>query len=105
MGEAVARFIRVVVELVEEVFDAQARRLAEVVGDREGVGFAYAAAGRLAIASDTPLLDVRLGTYHGGVYVLHAYVEDAAVPNLPKMLEQTFEGFRVAWYPVSQLGR
>ena len=73
--------------------------------EREGIGFAYTAAGRLAIASDTPVLDVRVGTYHGGEYLLHAYVDDAAVPNLPKMLEQTFEGFRVAWYPVSQLTR
>lgn len=73
--------------------------------EREGIGFAYAAAGRLAIASDTPVLDVRIGTYHGGEYLLHAYVDDAAVTKLPKLLEQTFEGFRVAWYPASQLTR
>ena len=72
---------------------------------REGIGFAITAAGRLAISSETPVLDVRIGTYHGGEYLLHAYVDDAAVPNLPKMLEQTFEGFRVAWFPVSQLTR
>ena len=71
--------------------------------EREGIGFAYAAAGRLAIASDTPVLDVRIGTYHCGEYLVHAYVDDAAVPKLLKMLEPTFEGFRVAWYPVSQL--
>ena len=71
--------------------------------EREGVGFPYTAAGRLAIASETPVLDVRVGTYHGGEYVLHAYVADSAVTNLPKMLQQTFEGFRVIWLPESQL--
>jgi hypothetical protein len=73
--------------------------------DREAVGFPYVAAGHLAIESTTPVLDVRVGTYHGGEYVLHAYVADAAVANLPKSLEQTFEGFRVFWLPVSQLTR
>jgi hypothetical protein len=73
--------------------------------EREGIGFAYAAAGRLAIASSTPVLDIRVGIYHGGEYVLHAYVADCAVADLPKLPEQTFEGFRVAWLPVSQLAQ
>ena len=73
--------------------------------EREGIGFAYTAAGRLAIASATPVLDIRIGTYHGGEYLLHPYVDDAALPNLPKPLEQTFEGFRVWWFPQSQLTR
>ena len=72
--------------------------------EREGIGFPYIAAGRLALTSDTAILDVRVGTYHGGEYVLHAYVADAAVPNLPPMLQQSFEGFRVIWMPVSHLG-
>ena len=71
--------------------------------EREGIGFPHTAAGRLAISSRTPVLDVRVGTYHGGEYVLHAYVADSALESLPKMLEQTFEGFRVIWLPVSQL--
>jgi hypothetical protein len=71
--------------------------------EREGIGFPYVAAGRLAIASATPILDVRVGTYHGGEYVLHAFVADAAISNLPKSLEQSFEGFRVIWLPVSHL--
>ena len=70
---------------------------------RQAIGFPYTAAGRLAIASTTPILDVRVGTYHGGEYVLHAYVDDDAIDMLPKMLEQTFEGFRVIWLPVSKL--
>ena len=70
---------------------------------REGIGFPYTAAGRLAIASETPVLDLRVGTYHGGEYVLHAYVADAAIPILPRSLQQTFEGFRVIWLPASQL--
>jgi hypothetical protein len=73
--------------------------------EREGIGFPYTAAGRLAIASETPVLDVRVGTYHGGEYLLQAYVADAAVPNLPTTFEQTFEGFRVVWLPVSELIR
>jgi len=72
---------------------------------REGIGFAYAAAGRLAIASSTPTLDIRIGTYHGGEYLIHAHVDDALVAELPKPLEQTFEGFRVWWLPISMLTR
>jgi hypothetical protein len=71
--------------------------------ERQGIGFPYAAAGRLAIQSPVPVLDVRVGTYHNGEYVLHAYVADSAVDSLPKMLEQNFEGFRVVWLPASQL--
>jgi hypothetical protein len=48
--------------------------------EREGIGFPYIAAGRLALTSETPVLDVRVGTYHGGEYVLHAYVADDLVP-------------------------
>ena len=73
--------------------------------EREGIGFAYTAAGRLAIVSATPILDLRIGTYHGGEYLIHAYVDDAAVPDLPSPLEQAFEGFRVWWFPQSQLTR
>jgi len=72
---------------------------------REGIGFAYAAAGRLAIGSVVPIFDMRIGTYHGGEYIIHAYVDDAVISNLPKPLEQTFEGFRVWWFPVSLLTR
>jgi hypothetical protein len=71
---------------------------------REGIAFPYIAAGRLALVSETPVLDVRVGTYHCGEYLLHAYVADEAVASLPRMLEQKFEGFRVVWLPASQLG-
>ena len=70
--------------------------------EREGIGFPYIAAGRLALNSPIPVLDVCVGTYHGGEYVLHAYVDDAAVAGLPPMLQQSFEGFRVIWLPFSQ---
>jgi len=60
------------------------------------------AAGRLAIASETPVPDVLIGTYHGGEYVIHANVSDSAISTLPNMLDQMFEGFRVAWLPVSE---
>ena len=71
--------------------------------DREAIGFVYTAAGRLAIASEVTVLDVRVGTYHGGEYLIHAYVDDSVVHGLPAPLEQTFEGFRVIWLPVSRL--
>ena len=73
--------------------------------ERECVGFAYTAAGRLAIVSEVPVRDVRVGTYHGGEYVLHVYVDDVAASQCPAMLQQTFEGFRVVWLPVSHLSR
>jgi hypothetical protein len=48
---------------------------------REGIGFPYVAAGRLAIASEVPDLDVQVGIYHGGEYVQHAYVSDASLSD------------------------
>ena len=70
--------------------------------DREHIGFAYTAAGRFAIAANSKVHDVSIGTYHGGEYLLHMYVEDSEVASLPRMLELSFEGFRVVWLPVSQ---
>jgi len=71
------------------------------VYDREGFGFAVCAAGRLAIQSQTKIYHVEVGTYHGGQYILHAYVSDEDCQKMPQPLEQTFEGFRVFWMPVS----
>lgn len=67
--------------------------------EREGIGFALTAGGRLAISSEIPVLDIRVGVFHGGEYVLHATVNAAFIPQLPGSLEQTFEGFRVIWLP------
>jgi hypothetical protein len=71
------------------------------VYDREGYGFAVCAAGRLVIQSPTKIYHVEVGTYHGGEYVLHACVADEDFPKLPRQFEQTFEGFKVFWMPVS----
>jgi hypothetical protein len=73
------------------------------VYERDGIGFAFAAAGRLAISSPTKILDVRIETYHGGEYLIGAFVNDVAIDTLPPPLEQSFEGFRVAYRPLSML--
>lgn len=67
------------------------------VYQRDGIGFAYVAAGRLAIASETKVLDVKVVIYHGGEYILEAHVEPSILPSLPGWFEQTFEGFRVRY--------
>jgi hypothetical protein len=72
------------------------------VYDREGFGFPICAVGRLAIQSPVKVYEVKVGTWHGGEYILHAYVADEDHPKMPQPLEQTFEGFRVFWMPVSK---
>ncbi|GEM_PF-1595624 len=69
----------------------------------QSIGFPHTAGGRLAISSPIPVLEVRVGTYHGGEYVIHAYVADDALPSLPGKLEQSFEGFRVIWLPKTNM--
>ncbi|WP_322279483.1 hypothetical protein [Prosthecobacter sp.] len=71
------------------------------VYDRDGIGIATIAAGRLALVCTTKVLDMRIGTYHGGEFVLHMCVSDNDLPKMPEMLSQRFEGFRVIWMPTS----
>lgn len=72
------------------------------VYDREGYGFPVCATGRLIISSQTKIFEVEVGIWHGGEYVLSAYVADEDYPKMPPPLEQTFEGFRVFWRPLSK---
>ena len=65
--------------------------------EREQIGIPYTAAGRFAIASPRAILDVSVGTYHGGEYLIHATVSDEEFSDCPPMLSEEFEGFRVAW--------
>lgn len=69
------------------------------VYEREGYLIPITAAVRLASQCGLPVIDIAIGTFHGGEYVLHLTVPDEHIPNLPAMLEQQFEGFRVAWLP------
>lgn len=71
------------------------------VYDRDGIGIATVAAGRLALASRVRVLDTRIGTYHGDELVLHMCVSDQDQPTMPQLLSQRFEGFRVLWIPQS----
>ena len=71
--------------------------------ERESIGVPYAAAGRLAIASKRKILDVSVGTYHGGEYLIHATVSDDHFKDCPPMLTEEFEGFRIVWMPMSNL--
>lgn len=67
------------------------------VYEGEGLGFALCAAGRLILSSSFKVIDVRPGVYHGGEWVLHAYVGNNDFPEMPMMLEQEFDGFRIIW--------
>jgi hypothetical protein len=69
---------------------------------RDGIAFPFMAAARLAMQSRHKVLDIGIGTNHGGEYVLLLYVSPEDVKNCPPFLQQSFEGFRVAWLPVPQ---
>lgn len=64
---------------------------------RDGLAIAFMAATRLAMEAPYTILDISVGTYHGGEYLLHLTVSREDHENCPRMLEQTFEGFRVVW--------
>ena len=68
---------------------------------RNGISFAYTAASRLAMASPRRVLNIEIGTYHGGEYLLHMIVSPEDFEGCPPMLQDTFEGFRVVWIPSS----
>ena len=67
--------------------------------ERTGVAFAFMAAARMAMQSPFEVLDIQIGTYHGGEYLLHLTVSANDFQKCPPMLEQRFEGFRVVWFP------
>jgi hypothetical protein len=66
---------------------------------RDGVAIAYTAAARLALTCDRKILNIEIGTYHGGEYLLHMIVSAEDYTACPPMLEMEFEGFRVVWIP------
>ena len=66
---------------------------------RTGVAFAFTAACRLAMQSRHAVLDIAIGTYHGGEYVLIMIVSEKDFIDCPPFLSQRFEGFQVVWQP------
>ncbi|MES2983152.1 MAG: hypothetical protein V4727_12640 [Verrucomicrobiota bacterium] len=68
---------------------------------RDGIAFAYTAAARLAFTSSRKVLNVEIGTYHGGEYLLHMIVSPEDFKDCPPMLQDSFEGFRVVCIPSS----
>lgn len=69
------------------------------VYQRDGIGIAFMAATRLALQSQRKILDIQIGTYHGGEYLLHLTVPAEEHKDCPPMLAESFEGFRVVWFP------
>ena len=67
--------------------------------ERDGYLIAHTAAVRLAERCDMKVYNIQIGTYHGGEYLLHLTVSEQDYSNCPAMLEQSFEGFRVVWFP------
>jgi hypothetical protein len=66
---------------------------------RDGFAIAFMAAVRLAFQTSFRVLEIQVGTYHGGEYILRLSVSQEDYLNCPQWLQQTFEGFRVAWTP------
>jgi hypothetical protein len=64
---------------------------------RDGIAIPYMAATRLALKSTRRILDIQIGTYHGGEYLLHLTVREEDFKGCPPMLADSFEGFRVVW--------
>jgi len=71
------------------------------VYERDGLGIVLCAAGRLVLSSKIKIYEAVPGTYHGGEWVIHASIKEELLPDVPKGLEQEFEGFRVIWLPVA----
>jgi hypothetical protein len=66
---------------------------------RDGITIAFMAAARLALQCKRTILDIEIGTYHGGEYLLHLTVPYEEHQGCPPMLAESFEGFRVVWLP------
>jgi len=66
---------------------------------RDGIAIAFMAATRLAFQSKRRILDIHIGTYHCGEYLLHLTVPAEDYRDCPPMLAESFEGFRVVWFP------
>jgi len=69
--------------------------------NRDGVVFPYLAAARLAMQSSFKILQVSVGTYHGGEYLLLLTVSKDDFEHCPPQFE-SFEGFRVRWLPFDE---
>ena len=63
----------------------------------EGLGFVLCATGRLVMTSAYKIWEARPGIFHGGEWLIHAYVDKNDLAQLPASFEQRFEGFRVVW--------
>ena len=74
------------------------------VYSRDGYVIAMTAAVRLSESCGLKVSHMEVGTYHGGEHLLHLYVPDVDCSQMPPMLEQRFEGFRVVWFPLSRMG-
>lgn len=70
---------------------------------REGIGFAYAAAGRLAAQSPYRVFDLKIGTYHGGEYLLEIEVHPDDILIAPDWFKEKSDGFRVVYQAASHL--
>ena len=71
------------------------------VYERNGFGIAVIAAGRLALMHSLQVIDVRIGSYHGGEYVLHMCVRDEHHTETQNTKNECFEGFRTAWFAMA----
>lgn len=73
------------------------------VYERDGIGFAYAAAGRLAAQSPFKVYDLAIGIYHRDEYLLELFLHPDEFLESPRMFEEKFEGFRVRYSAESGL--
>jgi hypothetical protein len=69
------------------------------VYQRDGIAIAFMAATRLALQCNKRVLEIQIGTYHMGEYLLHLTVSEQDYRGCPPMLTDSFEGFRVVWLP------
>jgi hypothetical protein len=65
--------------------------------DGDGIGFVLHSAGRLALESEYKIHRVTPGIYHGGAWVLNAYVSEGETKKLPEPWTVSVDGFYVIW--------
>jgi hypothetical protein len=65
---------------------------------RDGLGFVLLACGKLVISCKHEILDAMPGIYHGGTWVIHAYVAREVFEKV-KHSAKVVDGFDVIWIP------
>lgn len=65
--------------------------------EREGIAFIFLSAALLAADSDIAILDIEIGTYHAGEYVIHYFIDPDELRVHRENLPKSHHGIRLFW--------